>query len=202
MDEAAFLGGANNYIGLASLSIVLILTVLVIPVNRMSILLESLQAWQYTEVYVISLLVVLVAAWQSGPVSEVVINSYCDSLCNTFSTLVYIGILAEQDAQCFRVQASIESAPPYEHWCIIHDGSHTAPRLWHNRQNDGPLHPVFCVGSESPAFGVDIALYPHKSLIASSYPQYCLGRPSQDKARALHSMLQGPLQLLEQSCWV
>ena len=126
MGEARFLGGAGNYIGLALLSILLILTVLIVPIlqalvllyqwfstishrrrNRTSILVESLQAWQYAEVYVISL---IVAAWQLGPVSEFMINSYCDGLSNSFATLVFFGVLSEDDAQCFRVQATIKSA--------------------------------------------------------------------------------------------
>lgn len=36
------------------------------------------------------------------------INSYCDSLNETFAQMVYYGILKEEDAQCFRVQSSIE----------------------------------------------------------------------------------------------
>ena len=36
------------------------------------------------------------------------INSYCDSLEDTFAQLVYYGILAEEDAQCFSVRSSIE----------------------------------------------------------------------------------------------
>lgn len=36
------------------------------------------------------------------------INSYCDSLKETFSQLVYYGLLKEEDAQCFSVKSSIE----------------------------------------------------------------------------------------------
>jgi hypothetical protein len=36
------------------------------------------------------------------------INSYCDSLEDTFAQLVYFGVLKEEDAQCFSVQSSIE----------------------------------------------------------------------------------------------
>lgn len=36
------------------------------------------------------------------------INSYCDSLQDTFAKLVYYGILAEEDAQCFSVRSTIE----------------------------------------------------------------------------------------------
>jgi hypothetical protein len=45
---------------------------------------------------------------QLGPISEFMINSYCDSLKDTFAQLVYYGILKEEDAQCFSVQSSIE----------------------------------------------------------------------------------------------
>jgi len=72
---------------------------------RMSILIEILQAWQYAEVYLIA---IFVASWQLGPVSEFMINSYCDSLKDTFAQMVYYGILKEEDAQCFSVQSSIE----------------------------------------------------------------------------------------------
>ena len=40
--------------------------------------------------------------------SEFMINSYCDSLKDTFAQLVYYGILKEEDAQCFSVESSIE----------------------------------------------------------------------------------------------
>jgi hypothetical protein len=36
------------------------------------------------------------------------INSYCDSLQDKFAQLVYYGILAEEDAQCFSVRSTIE----------------------------------------------------------------------------------------------
>jgi hypothetical protein len=36
------------------------------------------------------------------------INSYCDSLKDTFAQLVYFGVLKEEDAQCFSVQSSVE----------------------------------------------------------------------------------------------
>jgi hypothetical protein len=46
---------------------------------------------------------------QLGPISEFMINSYCDSLKDSFAQLVYYGILEEEDAQCFSVKSSIES---------------------------------------------------------------------------------------------
>lgn len=38
------------------------------------------------------------------------INEYCGGLSDTLSQLVYYGIIKEEDAQCFRVESSIESA--------------------------------------------------------------------------------------------
>lgn len=126
MDQAAFLGGAGNYIGLGTLSSLLLFTVLLVPLiqtmallyhwfapmnrktrRRMEILLEMTQAWQYVEVYLIA---TVVATWQLGPISEFMINSYCGSLDDTFAMLAYYGVLKESDAQCFRVEASISSA--------------------------------------------------------------------------------------------
>ena len=76
MDEARFLGRAGDYIGLATLSILLIFSVLIVPIlqsmallrqwfypstrkakRRMAVLIEILQAWQYAEVYLMALLV-------------------------------------------------------------------------------------------------------------------------------------------------
>jgi hypothetical protein len=45
---------------------------------------------------------------QLGPISEFMINSYCDSLKETFGQLVYYGLLKEEDAQCFSVKSSIQ----------------------------------------------------------------------------------------------
>ena len=38
------------------------------------------------------------------------INTYCENLKETFAEMVYYGILKEEDAQCFRVEARIEGA--------------------------------------------------------------------------------------------
>mmetsp|Transcript_6362 Transcript_6362/g.14393 ORF Transcript_6362/g.14393 Transcript_6362/m.14393 type:complete len:744 (-) Transcript_6362:1382-3613(-) len=125
LNQAHSLGGIGNYIGLTSISIVLVLTVLVVPVvqagallvnwflpmkkrtrRRMEVLVEILQAWQYVEVYIIA---VILSAWQLGQVSEFLINSYCNGLDGVFSSLVFYGILRPEDAQCFRVQSTLTS---------------------------------------------------------------------------------------------
>jgi hypothetical protein len=126
MKEARFLGTAGDYIGLGTLSALFILSILVVPIlqvltllrqwfmpltqkqrTRLSVLTEIFQAWQYVEVYVLS---IIVSAWQLGPISDFMINSYCDGLTDTFATLVYYGVLDPANAQCFKVQAGIESA--------------------------------------------------------------------------------------------
>ena len=124
-DEARFLDAPGDYIGLGTLGILFVMTILVVPIlqtltlarqwfaplaqkqrTRMSILTEILEAWQYVEVYLLAL---IVSAWQLGPISSFMINSYCDGLDDTFATLVYYGILKPVDAQCFRVQAEIQN---------------------------------------------------------------------------------------------
>jgi uncharacterized membrane protein YhiD involved in acid resistance len=123
-EEARFLDTTGGYIGLAVLSMVLLFTVLIVPLVqagallrqwfypmtrqariRLMIIIEMLQAWQYAEVYLIA---VFVASWQLGPVSQFMINSYCDGLKESFAQLVYFGILKAEDAQCFSVQSSID----------------------------------------------------------------------------------------------
>jgi hypothetical protein len=125
-DQAGFTGSAKDYVGLGSLSILLVCSVLLVPIMqigtlllqwalpmnrktryRLSIIGECLGAWQYAEVYLIA---VLFASWQLGPVSDFMINEYCGSLKGTFQALVYHGILKEEDATCFLVSAKPETA--------------------------------------------------------------------------------------------
>ena len=123
-DQAKLTGTAKDYIGLGSLTILVVLTVLVVPVvqagvlllqwfdpltkkrrYRLSIVLEILQAWQYAEVYLLAL---LVGSWQLGPLSEFMINPYCESLRGIFAELVYYGLLKDEDAQCYRADVNVE----------------------------------------------------------------------------------------------
>mmetsp|Transcript_24398 Transcript_24398/g.36198 ORF Transcript_24398/g.36198 Transcript_24398/m.36198 type:complete len:2877 (+) Transcript_24398:149-8779(+) len=124
MEEAYYLGSIWHYIGLGSFSFILVSTVVIVPITqalcivgqwfspmnqkqrwRLSVAIESLQAWQYVEVY---LLAIIVAAWQLGSVSTFMINSYCDSLTGTFALLAYYNLIEESDAQCFKVSTGIE----------------------------------------------------------------------------------------------
>ena len=126
MDEARYLDTASNYIGLGTLSALLVVTVFIVPIaqgislmmewfkpmnkeqrQRNLVINEILSAWQYMEVFVLS---VCIASWQLGGVSEYMINAYCDSLENLFNTLSFYGVLSESDAQCFRINAIVESA--------------------------------------------------------------------------------------------
>jgi hypothetical protein len=125
MQQAAFTGRTADYIGLGSLSALLIITVFLVPLAlvlvllyqwmqplstrrryRCGVLVEALQAWQYADVYILS---VIVASWQLGPTSTYMLNSYCGSLDETFAQLVYYGIMKEEDAQCFKVSSGVEA---------------------------------------------------------------------------------------------
>lgn len=84
-EQASLTGGMLDFIGLGGLSFLMILSVLIVPIaqacallvewfaplpkvrrHRLSVLLEILHAWQYTEVY---MLAILVGSWQLGPIS-------------------------------------------------------------------------------------------------------------------------------------
>ncbi|GAX20731.1 hypothetical protein FisN_7Hh041 [Fistulifera solaris] len=122
--QATYSGDVGDYIGLGALSALLIATVCIIPVLQTALLLSSwfvsmnqarrkrlvffndiLQAWQYTEVYALS---VVVGSWQLGNISYYMVNIYCDqlnALKSLFSQLVYFGVIEPDDAQCFLVEA-------------------------------------------------------------------------------------------------
>merc|ERR1719401_3064256 len=131
MDQARYLGTISDSIGLGTLASLLVITVFLVPLAQAAVLLtqwfapmtkrqrmrstilnEIFGAWQYMEVYVLS---IIIAAWQLGGVSEYMINVYCDPLKSTFTALSYHGILEETDAQCFRVDASVEPAS----WILV-----------------------------------------------------------------------------------
>lgn len=130
-DQASFTGSFTDRIGLSILSSVLLLTVLIVPLVQLALLLyrwfrpmskktrfrifvaiEALAAWQYIEVYLLS---IIVASWQLGGVSEFLINDYCGGLEDTFAMLQYYGILGVNESQCFRVSARLQSAT----WILI-----------------------------------------------------------------------------------
>ena len=131
IEQARFLNTVSDFVGLGSLSALLVITVFLVPLLQAATLLaewfcpmtkkqrlrnmvlnEILFAWQYMEVYVLS---IIISAWQLGGVSEYMINVYCGSLKNAFNSLSFYGILSEDDAQCFKVEASVEKAS----WILV-----------------------------------------------------------------------------------
>jgi hypothetical protein len=105
-DQARFTGRAADFVGLGTLSILLIFTVLIVPVLQSSLLLvqwfipltrnrrhqlstalEIFSAWQYIEVYLLSL---LVASWQLGSISGMSTLRWSSSLflCYPFTQLL------------------------------------------------------------------------------------------------------------------
>eukprot|EP00593_Proboscia_inermis_P014501 CAMPEP_0171325742 /NCGR_PEP_ID=MMETSP0816-20121228/117004_1 /TAXON_ID=420281 /ORGANISM="Proboscia inermis, Strain CCAP1064/1" /LENGTH=420 /DNA_ID=CAMNT_0011825005 /DNA_START=706 /DNA_END=1968 /DNA_ORIENTATION=- len=125
LDQAAYLDKAWNYIGLISLSALFIFSSLVAPLlqtvalimmwyapmkcerrKHIFFVIEILQAWQYVEVYLIS---IYIASWQMGDVSEFMINDYCKGLGDFFSLMAFYGVLSTSDSQCFYAMASIEA---------------------------------------------------------------------------------------------
>ena len=131
MDQGRYLNSASDIIGLGTLASLLVITVFIVPLAQVAsmfvqwfasmskkqrlqntIVNEVLSAWQYTEVYVLS---IIIAAWQLGGVSEYMLNAYCGELEDTFANLQYFGILDEEDAQCFRVDATVEAAS----WILV-----------------------------------------------------------------------------------
>jgi len=122
-DRAAFLNHPIQSFGLFIFSFLVLLCVLIVPILltiallcnwfipmtqltrlRMSVAIEILQAWQYCEVYIIS---VVVASWQLGPTSNLMVNTYCTNFNETLIMLGYYGVLSPQDTQCFQLVANI-----------------------------------------------------------------------------------------------
>jgi len=131
VDQGRYLESASDLVGLATLASLLVITVFIIPLaltaslavqwfvpmtktqqSKNTVLSEVLSAWQYMEVYVLS---IIIAAWQLGGVSEFMLNNYCGELKDTFTNLAYFGIIDDDDAQCFKVDASVEAAS----WVLV-----------------------------------------------------------------------------------
>lgn len=124
MEQARFLDTGRYYLGLGILASLLIITTLLVPIlqvwvlvrqwlaplsqkgrRRVHVAIECLAAWQYVEVYIVSL---IITSWQIGSVSNFMVNNYCSSLSPTLSSMAYYGIIDPADAQCFRVEAQVE----------------------------------------------------------------------------------------------
>jgi hypothetical protein len=124
VNQGSFLGTANAIIGMSVIATYLVLTVFIVPMlqvgaliyqwfvrmkqdrrGRLEVGIEILSSWQYVEVYLVA---VVASCWQIGPTSEYLINTYCEGLTDTFSSLVYYDILSEDDAQCFRLRGTVK----------------------------------------------------------------------------------------------
>jgi len=124
-EQGRFLGALPDRVGLGTLASLLIVTVLLVPLAQAACLFmmwfvpltktrratgrvmnEILGAWQYTEVYVLS---IFITSWQLGGVSEFMINEYCGSLESALNSLAYFDVIDKGDAQCFRVNSMVQS---------------------------------------------------------------------------------------------
>jgi hypothetical protein len=125
MDQARLTGKAKDFIGMAFISILFVSTIVFVPIalavalliqwivpitvkqrDRMNVIIETLGAWQYIEVYILA---IIVGAWQIGDISSYLLDDYCANITEFLSQLVFYGIIEPQDAQCFRVVATIKS---------------------------------------------------------------------------------------------
>jgi hypothetical protein len=123
MDQARLLDTSSDTIGHFLLASVLVITVLLVPCvqvimmifqwlypmgavlrNRVLTAIEILQAWQYSEVFLVAL---LVGTMQAGQISSLIVKQFCADLNSTFATLEYYGILAKEDATCFSQEARV-----------------------------------------------------------------------------------------------
>lgn len=124
IDEAKFVNTPGQYVGLGTLTVLFVFSTLLVPLSlffvllsiwfvpmkkklrlRLLVVVEILQAWQYLEVYIISL---LLASWQLGGVSEFMFNErYCGEFGDAFDLLTYYGFVSQSDAQCFYNKANI-----------------------------------------------------------------------------------------------
>jgi len=123
VEQAVYMEETVHYIGNIFLTIVFIATLLVVPIamlatmtymwlfpqtrktrERVAIAIETLQAWQYVEVYILG---IIIESWQLGQVSRLFLNTYCDDLNPLLESLAFYGVIATNDAQCMEVEASI-----------------------------------------------------------------------------------------------
>ena len=118
-------GGVGSVWGMIFLAAIFVICALLVPVVQ-SILLayiwaapltccrlrtllatnEVLSAWQYLEVYVVGIVVLLL---QIGQVSRFMVGGACNQLQPTFDLLVRLDLLNADDNECFYLGASIEN---------------------------------------------------------------------------------------------
>ena len=132
INQAIFTGTMTDFFGLGSLSFILVATVLFVPIiqiyfiakrwygenwnererNRSFVTIEVLEAWNYLEVYLFS---IIVACWQLSNISSFLVNDYCTGFDDVFATIAFYGIVPATDAQCFLVTAQVEKGT----WMLI-----------------------------------------------------------------------------------
>jgi len=123
VEQAKYLDEVKQYIGNGFLAILFLGTLLVVPLmslgtlmflwlvpttrkqkNKVAIMLEILQAWQYVEVYMMG---IIIESWQLGSISKLFVNRYCESIDPMLHLIAAYGIIDARDAQCFELGASI-----------------------------------------------------------------------------------------------
>jgi len=127
IDLARYLNTAGDWLGLVSLSLLMIFSTCLVPVAQVVAMLllwfipmkydsatrkkvvffvEIMQAWQYVEVYLLAL---VIATWQIGGISQFFFNDVVGgALDGVLGSLVYYGMLSAENAQMFYVVANIE----------------------------------------------------------------------------------------------
>ena len=118
-------GGGGGLLGMLFLALIFVLCTLMVPVAQCLLLAklwtrrlscrelrkllaanEVLSAWQYLEVYLIGIILLLL---QIGQVSRFMLDGACDPLQPAFDALVRMGLLEQRDAECFYIFADVEA---------------------------------------------------------------------------------------------
>jgi Paraquat-inducible protein A len=114
----------KDKIGLWSIVVLFVVTAVLVPIvlvmlylvrwfypmtdkssRGLEVWIEALEAWQYVEVLVVT---ILLSVWQLGDISEFLMNKQCDSFESFFATMSHFQILTPQEAQCFKLQPTVE----------------------------------------------------------------------------------------------
>jgi hypothetical protein len=126
-EQAAFIGRVGDWIGLCTLAILFLSTVMLVPIVQLSLLmytwfgsvavqsparrrlresLEIVRAWQYLEVYLLSM---IFATWQVGDISGFLLDDLAsEPIKRLFDTFVNFGMLSSANARFFRVTSQIQ----------------------------------------------------------------------------------------------
>lgn len=118
IEESKFLGTIHDFIGITSFWLLLIISVLFVPIfqvigllciwfipmtpfylRRMMIVNECLTAWQYSEPF---MLAVIIEVWQIEQLSNYLVNPLCRSINPFLYELNYYDMIKDEDAQCFK----------------------------------------------------------------------------------------------------